>query len=355
MRLLTLELRKFLRLPAVWGFLLVCLAVNTIAVFATSHKQEIDILNAMQEIPVEEYNPFEELRGGEIIKEQLLAERKNIPAPALKLLLWKYDLLGPEILAKAERRDGDAPYFGEWTQSIHFSIFHTLGRLFAMESGLFCILIMLFALGYEGMSGSDLVGFSSKAGRGIARQKIAAALLLGVAFFAIIHAVGYGLTFAVNDFTKVWSQNISAREHWLPQTTFLGTLPFITWRSMEIGQYFWGCVGVSFLNCLVLSLFAMPFGLLARNVYGAFCTLAGSIFLHIMFFLFWRTHTATPFVWYLSFMPPVTQFILNQTWFSCGGGSMLLPHFEWFYPLICAALLCPALLVCAKKFKRKEL
>jgi len=159
MRIFKAELQKLLRSPAILGFLIVCLTVNTIAVFASSHKEEIDYINALPEIALEEYNPFEELRGGEQIKEWLLAERKTIPPLALKLLLWEYDLLGPEILAKATRRDGDAVYFAQATQMIHNDIFSKLGRLFAMESGMFFILVMLFALGYEGMSGTDLVIF----------------------------------------------------------------------------------------------------------------------------------------------------------------------------------------------------
>lgn len=390
MRLLKFEIVKLLRTPAIIGFLGVCLIFNIIVIFSSSHSREIDYLNEvakttgniysaeymekLQSVPEPgEYdypkswlyidlvqaaensgNVFADLDINEIF--QKLQERDfRYSESTLQMQQWKYSLLTPVIDAKAEAGDGNSVYFGTQSNYIHETVFSTIGKLLAAECGIFFILIMLWALGFENMAGTGLIAYSTKTGRKLTLHKIGTALLIGSAFFIIIYAAGYGLTFLLNDFSQVWGQNVSAQYH----TTYdsvLGGLPFITWSSMTVGGYFFAGVGIAFLNGLVLALFAIPFGLLIKNVYAAFCSITAIVFLHFMFYLYGlQIEGKIPFIWNLSLIAPLTQIFNNELWFSDGGMYMLLPRFEIIYPLICVLLLCPAIIICARKFLRVNL
>jgi hypothetical protein len=390
MRLLKFEIVKLLRSPAIFGFLAACLILNTIVILSSSHKQSIDYLNDVAKVTGNVYsteykeklqtivapreddyqkrwiydgimqaadnsgNVFAEFDIQEITQ-KIQNSEKGYSKSTLQIGQWKYRLLAPVIDAKAEARDGDSVYFSTQSNYIHETVFGIIGGLLAAECGMFFILIMLWALGFENMAGTGSVAYSTKTGRKLTFHKTAAALAVGTAFFLIIYITGYGLTFAVNDFSQVWGQNISAQYHTI-YDDMLGSLPFTTWSSMTVGGYFFRGVGVAFLNCLAMALFAVPFGLLIKNVYAAFCSIASIAFLHFIFYVFGlQTPGKVPFLWNLSLIPPLTQILNSTLWFSDGGMRMLLPHFETVYPLICLLLLCPVVMIASRKFARKEI
>jgi hypothetical protein len=388
-KLLKFEIVKLLRSPAIPGFLAACLILNIFLVFASSHRQDIEFINEVTKVtgtvfgeefmenlklvPVPDMhdfsgrywryeelvqaaensrNVFTDLDGGRELRERL----PNAPYSDLTIQMqqWKYSLLTPVIEQKAADNDVAYVYFGSRSTWIHDMVFGALGKILAMQACVFFILIMLWTLGFENMVGTGLVIWSTKTGRKLAFYKTVAALALGTGFFIIIYTVTYGLTFIVNDFSMVWEQNVSAQYN-MVFDWFFGQLPFITWSSMTIGEYFFASVAVALLNGIVTALFAIPFGLLIKNVYAAFCSIAGFTFLQLLFYIAGGQMETVPFVWNLSLIMPLTQILVNTQWFTDGGMNMLLPRFETFYPLICILLLCPVIIVACKKFKRKEI
>jgi hypothetical protein len=384
-----LEFTKLLRSPAILGFFAVCIIANVAVVFASSHKTEIDYLNSVAEVTgsvySEEYaerlrtiprpddshyqeawlydtvisasenarNVFAEWDAGEFAKE--IEANSRLSSAAKQALLWKYARLAPVIEAKAARGDALDVYFSGQSYTIHDTVFGIIGKLLAGEACVFFALIMLWALGYENITGAALVVFSTKTGRRLAVHKIMAALFLGTLFFLAIYTVTYGLAFLLNDFSMVWGQNVSAGYH-TTHDYFLGAMPFTTWSEMTVGGYFFAGCGVAFLNALAAALFAVPFGLMIRNVYAAFCAIAGLAFINGAAYIIGVQFTeATPFIWHLNLITPLLQAFHNTHWFSGGGGYMLLPRFETWYPLIFLALLTPVIGLCARRFTRKEI
>lgn len=391
MRQLKLEVTKLLRSPAIFIFLAACLITNISVILMSSHKREIDYLNKVSKVTGfvynDEYNEklktitapnesahseswiynsliqgaenarntFEDMEGGAKIQNSLLSKNAPYSKITIKIQQWKYRIYSPVIKEKAKSGDDKFVYFGPICNYIHESIFIITGRLFAAECCIFFILIMLWSLGFENMAGTELVTYSTKTGRRLALYKSAAALFVGTAFFIVIYTIGYGLTFLINDLSQVFGQNISAQYHTVRET-FLGSQPFLTWSSMTVRGYFFSSVFIAFLNGLVVALFTIPFSLLIKNVYAAFSSIAGVVFINLMFYLFGlQTDGYIPFLWNLSLATPLPQIINNDLWFSDGGMRMLLPRFELFYPLLCIIILCPIILISARKFRRKEI
>jgi hypothetical protein len=382
------ELKKVLTAPVVLGFLAVMIAVNVIYVFATSQKTTIDYYNVLSETtgtsfgtaltgelksvrqPTEDdyvhyylykdfagaassaeqtWNSFETVRGNDL-KDTVAAPRFPTSELAKEIQFWKYEKLKPVIEEKIERGDAASVYFSNHTNEIHGALFTYFFRLLGTQSAILFILLMLFALGYERMAGTDMVVYAARKGRGLVLTKGLAALCAATLCFIVLYGVSCGVLFLVNDVSIVWPQNVSALFHTVYSDNF-GSYPFITWGEMTIGSYFFGCVLVSYLQCLVMALFTAPFGLLVRNVYVAFCAVAGACFVHFMLII----HPALEhFAYYLLMLEPLPQLFFNQFWFSDGGDRMLLPHFEWLYPLICIAVLTPVILACLRRFYRKD-
>ncbi len=391
MRLLKLEVTKLLRSPAIFIFLAACLITNISVIILSNHKQEIDYLNKVSKVTgfvySDEYkeklktiiepdesshseywvynsllqgaeniqNTFEDMDGGAKIQNSLLSKNTQYSKITIKIQQWKYRLYSPVIKEKAKSGDDKFVYFGSMSNYIHETIFIITGRLFAAECCIFFILIMLWSLGFENMAGTELVTYSTKTGRRLALYKSAAALFVGTAFFIVIYTSGFGLTFLINDLSQVLGQNISAQYHTVREI-FLGSQPFLTWSSMTVRGYFFSSVFIAFLNCLAVALFTVPFGLLIKNVYAAFSSIAGVVFINLMFYLFGlQTDGHIPFLWNLPLAMPLPQIINNDLWFSDGGMRMLLPRFELIYPLFCLIILCPIVLISVRKFKRKEI
>ena len=392
MKILYYELHKLVKTPALLGFLALCLAVNIWAVLVSSHRDEIEILNGMAQVTGPRYgeayesgftriakpaNPHstefwlyenteaamlnarhggvygELLENPRLVEELLLEHSNKTPPPALQLLLRKFEVYRTEMQKIIQSGEHMDVYFATQSYEIHYDVFSMLGRLFAFESALLMALLMLWTLGYEQMAGTRLLALATKTGRRLALRQAVAALLAGTACFAVIFAVGYGLCFAVNDFSQVWGQHLSTQNLITYLAKRLGPLPWMS--RLTVGQYFAGFVGVSWLNCLGLALLAVPFGLLMKNVYVGFGSLAGLAGLQALLDFLGNQAAVTPFYWYLNFIPPTAQIANNEFWFSTGEDIMLLRHFEWLYPLIFIALLCPVLALCANRFKHKEI
>ena len=394
MNLLKHEIFKLLRSPAIYGFLIACLLINVFAIIGSSNSYQIDYINDLSKttghVYGDEYlekllsvtdpdllyynwlhaeivraaesahNVFAELDGGRVFRNMLQQDEIPFSETTIKIQLWKYEKLAPVIEEKAERDDGASVYFGPYSMWVHSRVFGGssgigIGMLTAMQTCLFFILIMLWTLGFENMAGTDLVVWSTKTGRRLILHKVAAALLIGTAYFIVTYAVTYGITFAVNDFSQVWSQNVSAQYN-VVQDQLFGQIPFITWRNMTVGGYFFASAGIVLLNGIVAAFLTIPFALLIRNVYVAFCTIAGITVVHFILFVFGiQPEGAVPFIWNFSMILPLMQVINNGIWFTDGGIRMLLPHFETLYPLICLLLLCPVIFISTRKFLRKEI
>ena len=379
-----LEMLKLVRIPALAGFLITCLILNTIVVFTTSNKRQIDYINEVTILAGAVYNDdYREKIGSlsaprdsdlEWLHESLVQAASEVQPldyettldeildtlekgdprftqANLDVLKLKYRFLE---IAAAEPTEKSSVYFGPSTNYIHESTFGLIGRLLAAETCVFFLLIMLLSLGYDWITRTAPITFSTTVGRRLTRSKTVAALGIGTGFFAVLYMLTFGLVFLVNDFSLVWSQTVSAPAH----TTFdstLGHLPFITWFPFTIGQYLWASIGVAYLTCLVVGVSAIPVGLLITNSYMAFSVFAGLGVLQYIFYVACPGWGIWRFLWSLTAFLPMPQILNNSLWFSHGGVRMLLPYFELLSPMICLLLLVPCLVLSSRLFNRKEI
>lgn len=382
--LLKLETQKIFRTQAVWVFVILSILVNIVYGSVTSQKETIDYYNELsatagaayhktfveklnikknagtgQNNLFEDYksaaydacNVFEDLRDDTLQNQVDTSYFLSSSVSAQKIIKWKYKKLAPVIEEKFAADDGKSVYFADRTQEIHETVFTNFHKLLATELCLLFTLIMLLAIGYENMFGTESVIYTTKAGRNIVLPKMGAALVAAAGFGLILYFISACVLFTINDLSMVWGQNISAQYNtiYYPQW---GVYPFISWDSMSIRAYFFRCAGVIFLQGLLCGLFSATLALLNRNVYITFCTLFGLVFLH--FILLWNFDVSA-LLFDLLLVPTLTQILYCQWWFADGGPFMLIPHFETLYPLICIMLISPITMMAFRFFHKKEL
>ena len=381
------EIRKIIHTPALWVFVAIALVVNTVYIFSSIQSSTIDyyyelnkttgtvydegFLDRLHTVPqpsededfeknllylsyeaaaMEANEPFEAIRG-EILRKQIPSNRFLSSSPlAQKIIDWKYNLLESVIDKKIAAKDSEDVYFAYNSEMIQEMIFTNYHRLLGAEIVVLFILMMLYAIGFENMFNTESVVYTTRRGRKSVIQKGVAALISALILGLIVYALSSLLMFSVNDFSGVWSQNISAQYNLMhfPQW---GEYPFLTWESMTVGVYAIACAGVLFLHGFLAGIFAAVFALMIRNVYIAFCAIFAVSFLH---FILIFSSNLPAFLFDVLLIPTVTQILYCQWWFTDGGPYALLPHFEIFYPIICIVLLLPILLFAYRHFRRKE-
>ncbi|MDR1496753.1 MAG: hypothetical protein LBS67_07555 [Clostridiales Family XIII bacterium] len=374
------ELKKLLLTKAVWAFVAVALAVNIGFVAGTSEKAVIDYINEVAAVagtefgasyreklaalPVPDDPDLKEIHQGLIAgaegyfdsfdglstDELWLSKSARISGVPRALLERKYEMLSPVIARKSTEGDAASVYFSVYTNEIHQIAFVYMIRVIMAEVGALALLLMLMALRYESLSGTVDTVWAKRIGRLLALPKMLAALAALALLFALIYGVSYSVLFGVNDFSSVWDLNVSALYHNFP--TFDGFIPFVTWTSMTVKEYFLGMTLVCFLNCAVFAFFVAPLALLCRNVLLAFGSAAAIIFLNLVSLI--KVPDAS-ILYYALLAPPLGQALQAGRWFSEGAGFALIPHFETVYPLICIGASVALIIPAYRRFHGKDL
>lgn len=344
MKIFLLELRKVLLNSSVWVFVGISVLVNII--FAVS-MQGYGI-SASNDICDEELNIYNNY-DCTIVYEHL--QRIGFDPTALTFMEKKYEKLQPVIDVKAVNGDALDPYFGMWSANIHEKIFGGFGKLLFAEFCILSILMTLLLAGYENVSNTAMMVYTTKTGRKLIIKKFLSSLVASSLIFIIIYGVGWGFVFGINDFTGIWGQNVSSVNNGFNIDGFFG-VPFTTWQSMTFKQYLVKSLSMSYLLGIVFTMLSFPLAVLMRNTFGAFWILAGINVVNVILIM------VIPFTSPFYCLAKMTTFgiiLYNWIWFTDGGSYFFLPHFETVITIFYAILAVLATTFAMKKFKRKDL
>lgn len=198
MTLLTCEWRKLASLPALWGFLALCLAFNGLLLWETTYfrqpfneasaiaqelGQRVDgtFLEGLENLPRTEYRDavlsaarnmtdiFADYDPGYLsgfYQEQL----KGSPA-AQRVMAWKYDLLTDRVEHLSETDAAMDLYAGPVTHDAHQILYNSLFRAVAIEAAMLGMLSVLYLLSCEEQRRTVSLVCSSRAGRRLYRKR----------------------------------------------------------------------------------------------------------------------------------------------------------------------------------------
>ncbi len=388
MRVLGFELKKLLSMPALWGFIVLVLAVNIIMAVSDSYNEQIYYINAVTKItgtkygeqyaevfnrivpPSDGFNEWyyeslkESMESAEDIFDSYSVKdaydgaaktrdqfEKPISKTAEQLLRLKFILLRPVVREKAASDEALSVYFGNMTAQIHESVFSRFGMFVLCETCLIAFLTVLFSLGYENMTKAEGLVYSTKTGRRLLKKKVSACLLAYMFLFLLVFGISYAVLFLINDFSGVWGQFVSSANNRAYYGD--GSQPFLTWESLTIGQYFFKTAFVSFLVGIVFLLIGAVLGALMKNTYSAFGVLAFAVFLNVTA-IFSNLPPLSSIFYFLLRMTPYGLIDTKSIWLTDGGIYGIIPHFETVFSVFYILFFAVLFLLSARRFRRKD-
>lgn len=385
------EIRKIVSLPALWGLIAILLVFNTFLAYGGGFSEELDYINAVTTIAGDEYGadylerleaiipPDEESHGiNDYIHRNMLTDAQNyegglkkeyfaeefegflqrewikdnsLNRNLLSVLENKYEKVKMTAEKKTASGECDSVVFSNQTDRIFRYASDTMGRIMLAECILFSVLAILFSFTFEQLSNTGLLLYSTKQGRKkLAKSKIMAAFIVSTAAFAVIFGTGYGVFFLINDFSYVWSKPISTVNNFAELVS--GRFPVVAWDRLTFGGYFILSTLLGFLLVLVFFGFAASLGLLLKDSYIAFGTIAFGVFANIILIF------VPPFslaAYFLPFLFPAGTVFSMSAWFQYGGTSILLPYQEIICTVIWLIASAVMLLCSIKCFVKKDI
>lgn len=380
MRLFRFELGKLLRLPMVWGFLALSLALNGLFL-ATGAEQRPFSGYVASVLPVTYQRTddpafaagLDTLPAGEF--RELLREQTAVPRNAFDgmdaaavgqaqagllgvtgvwadLFARKYEAYQPAADEIAASGDAYDVYAAETTHDYQVFLIGVILHTVLTEALLLAVLLTLYAFGCEVQNRTDLLVFSTRAGRGLNRYKLAAALcasLLCCLLLYFLTLIPFALFYSLRDFLGM---HVASSFNYVQ--VGVARFPFMVWKSFRLGGYLGASLALGLALVAVFVLGAAVCGLLLRNTYLAFLlwfTLSvGSLALPVL--------CADAKLWggyFLGLCLPVPVWLGQQEWFTVQGINAFLPWQE----TVCTAanLAASAVLVwlAARRFRRKDL
>lgn len=260
MRLLGYEWRKLIRLPALWGFLALCLTFNCILIgsrdrwrtewneagaIADELGQRVDgaFLDGLEQSPqsdVRDYLLSAAEGMTDIFEDYDLKSLsgfyngyvKSSPAAAA-LMERKYDRLAERVAHLSETGAAMDWYGGPVTHYVHQFLYGTLMRTVLTEGAVLGMLSMLFLLGYENQQRTAAGVYTSRTGRKLCRCKVLAGMCWALAAYLLLAAATLGIFLLFWDWSSVWSGSVSSQFNYIIDLFY--TRPFFTWADFTAG------------------------------------------------------------------------------------------------------------------------
>lgn len=263
------EWRKLLTLPALWGFLALCLVFNgllmanapgdrqtfgEISATARALGQRVDqdfveglaqrpatsVQEALSQVTGEMTNIYADydLSGLVTRYQQLLSASPTASA----WMTAKYQALEQRVDHLAQTGAAMDLYAGPMTHDSHQFLFGTLMRAMVGEGAVLGMLAALYLLGYEKVHRTEGMVYTTSTGRNMLRGKIVAAVTAGMALYLLLTGLTLGIYFVQWDYSGLWSASVSSQFNFL--TDMMVRRPFLTWADFTVAQYLVACLAL---------------------------------------------------------------------------------------------------------------
>ena len=334
------ELKKLVLLPAIIGFVVLCIVLNAV-IAITSYNDYTS--NYETEI----VNIFEGLKTNEIAETYI--RKYSITSENAENTRNKYEKLQLVIDEKAANGDALSKYFGEQTHYRHSMLFKIMFMAIIAESCLLALFTALISVTYENLRGTEHLISTTKVGRRVLMTKLCASLTATIALTAVIIGVSLSVFFLRYNFSDVWNDNVSSVFNYAVNQY---GKPFMTWHSFTVKGYLWSTIGMTFGMVVCFCLLGYVAGVFVRNGYGAFIAaglVVGITFIAKVLYPIGSVSRA------ILGLTPIWLWKNSGEWFTDGGADIIWANFEVIGLFVSIILLSISALIATKNYKKREL
>ena len=381
MTLAVYEWRKLFCLPALWGFLLVCLVFNWYLIGSNAYTREpfnqvstataelgqrvdgvfldklstqpsSELQNALAEIATAMENIYESYDV--TVLTQIYQARVADSPLASDWVAWKYRLLEQRVEHLAQTGAAMDLYAGPWNDQTHSSfqfLFGGLLRAILAEAAALGMLSTLYLFGYEDLTRTGQQIYSSRVGRRLCWIKVCSGLAAGLVLYALLALLTLLPYFALWDYSGIWDASVSGQFNYLLE--FMIRRPFLTWADFTVAGYLAAALALGGCLTAVFCLLAAVCGVFVRNIYLSALTLI----LICLGLLTAISLCATLKWWPLYFVfafQPVLVWLSSGAWFTEMGLNGAVPWQETTAVGLNLAVLSLGTALALRRFSRKD-
>lgn len=334
------ELKKLVLLPAIIGFVVLCIVLNAV-IAITSYNDYTS--NYETEI----VNIFEGLKTNEIAETYI--RKYSITSENAENTRNKYEKLQLVIDEKAANGDALSKYFGEQTHYRHSMLFKIMFMAIIAESCLLALFAALISVTYENLRGTEHIISTTKVGRRVLRTKLCASLTVAIALTAVIIGVSLSVFFLRFNFSGVWNDNVSSMFNY--DVNEYGK-PFMTWQSFTVEGYLWATIGITIGMVVCFCLLGYAAGVFVRNGYGAFIAAVLVVGITFLVKVLFPIGSVSRAIWGLT---PIWLWKNIGMWFTDGGADIIWANFESVGIFVSLTVLSIIAFIATKIYKKREL
>ncbi|MCF2677199.1 hypothetical protein I6E44_11940 [Pseudoflavonifractor phocaeensis] len=379
MRLAVWEWRKLFRMPALWVFVGLCLALNGLLLSSPSAMDRAFFNDTSADAAVLGQRVDDEFQTGlaalpdtenrELLRQSVVGLENTLEgydtqeltnfyqslmegdSLAQSWIAWKYELLQERVDHLAQTGAALDLYVGPITHDSHQYLYNTLFRVLLTESVLLGLLCALYLVGYEGLSGTQFLACVSRTGRRLWKHKTLAALAAALGLYALLALFTLGPYLLLWDYRGIWDSSVSSQFNYF--VDMLYSRPFLTWADFTVGSYFAAMIAAGGGLVAVFTLIGAVAGLLIGHTYGAaiaaaaFCALLLGLSSTLAALGLWSAYLLTTF-------SPVCLWLAINGWFTELGQMGLVPWQETVGLALNLLVWSGIALLALRRFGRKD-
>ncbi|MBU5444058.1 hypothetical protein [Paenibacillus sp. MSJ-34] len=260
----------------------------------------------------------------------------------------EYGKLSQRFEAMKEQDEHKTWFFAGKPYRMHGFLFASVFRPILYEALILVVLATALIANYEFENKTYLVTYSTRRGRLLMKDKLAASLLTATGMLTVLLAVTLGFYFSVFDYSRLWGSSISSALNW---EYSLDDLPYVSWWNLSFAGYLLCSVLLVYLCMLLLSGIVFFLSVWVKNSYFAF-------FLFAAFFvsaLLLPSFVPSPLLLFIAVHNLSVLFMNPHVWFMGNGGLTMFQSYEpvtvGSWTIITAALCMFSL----RRFQKQEI
>ncbi|MCG3089515.1 hypothetical protein [Sporosarcina cyprini] len=273
-------------------------------------------------------------------------EMYKISGPAAKTYLAENEKFAKRFDDMIQNEEHKEWFFAGKAYKMHTYLFNNIFLQMMIEILLLVVLSTAFLATYEFEQRSHLVAFSTRRGRKLMKDKLAASLATAVAISALVLGSTLGVFFMVFDYSHVWETSISSAFNW--EYNF----PNVAWWDITVGQFLLASIGVLFIGVLLISVLTFAISILIKNSYVTFFVVAAGFILLYMLPSFMPHSSNLLFV--AGYTLPTLLMAISGL-FMGSSGMIFFKNFEWVTIGVWTAITIIALFISFRRFAKLDI
>lgn len=276
-------------------------------------------------------------------------QKYKLSGSAADRLTEEYGKLSQRFEELKENGEHKTWFFAGKPYGMHSFLFASVFRMIIFESLMLIGLATAFITNYEFENKTCLVAYSTRRGRSLMIDKLAASLLTTAGMVTVIAAITLGAYFSVFDYSHLWNSPISSAFNWEGRAD---NLPYVSWWKLSFAAYLSGSILLLYVCMLLLSKVVFFISSMVKNSYFAFFLFAA------LFAAALLAPGIMPVSSSMIFIAACNLSILlvnPHLWFMGNGGLTMFKSYEWFtvggWTMIAGALCIFSL----NRFKKEDI